>query len=364
MTSAKVPGRSVTRSANWLKCAHTSVALPKRSAVRNASRTSTTVDREPERPGQLRDRRRVVSGAEDHELGRRHRDFVEDVRAAHALGTRRRIRRPQARAGTRDRPLLDDRIGQPSDDVARAANDHPARHAGERRDQHGRLAAFEHRQPLVRDRIVVDALDADVDGAAAADAQAPDRIVGQVVAHDDRLAGRDDARRRLGNRRFQAAARQRAFVGAVPTHEHPRAFAAVGAALDAHHRGQRRRLAGRARLADRVEEPFGLAPIHRITMAQPGRAGNRLSSVVTTSSPPRPPRESRARRASRISRGREIGGRRPAPTARRDRRPARRDGRDHPLNAFEQRVASATVFPFTLSVMSDADAVAIAQPSP
>ena len=57
--------------------------------------------------------------------------------------------------------------------------------------------------------------------------------------------------------------------------EHPRAFAAVRAPFDAHHRGHRRRLAGRARLADRVEEPFGLAPIHRTTMAQRGSAGNR-----------------------------------------------------------------------------------------
>ncbi len=47
MTSAKLPGRSVTRSANWLKCAHTSVAPGKRSGVRNASRTSTTVTANP-----------------------------------------------------------------------------------------------------------------------------------------------------------------------------------------------------------------------------------------------------------------------------------------------------------------------------
>ena len=186
-------------------------------------------------------------------------------------------RRARARATA---SLLDDRIGQPSDDVAGAANDHPARHAGERRDEHGGLPAFENRQPVVRDRIVADPLDADVDRAAAADAQAPDRILCQVVAHDDRVAGGDDPRRRLGDRRFQASARQRAFVGAVPPHEHPRAFAAVGAPFDAHHRGHRRGLAGRARLADRVEEPFGLAPIHRTTMAQPGRSGNRLSSEL------------------------------------------------------------------------------------
>ena len=165
-------------------------------------------------------------------------------------------------AGAGDRLLLDERIGQPSGDDAGRANDHPPRHAGERRHEHGRVPALENRQPLARDRVVFEPLDADVDGAAAADAQTPDRVARQVVADDDRLAGGDDARRGLGNRRFQATARQRALVGPVLAHEHPRAFAPVRAPLDAHHRGQRRGLAGRARLADRLEEPFGLASIH------------------------------------------------------------------------------------------------------
>ncbi len=235
-----------------------------RKSIRRQERLADVDDghREPERPGHPRDGRRVVASAEDHEVWRRHRDLEEQVGAADRLGTRRGVRRAQPVTGALDRLLFDEGIGQPSGDAAGLADDHPARDAGEWRDEHRRVPALEYRQPLTRDRVVFEPLGENVDGAAAADAQTPDRIVRQVVAHEDRLAGGDHARRGLGNRRFQATAGQRTLVGPVLTHEHPRAFAPIRAPFDADHRRQRRRLAGRTRLTDDLEEPFGLTSIH------------------------------------------------------------------------------------------------------
>ena len=92
-------------------------------------------------------------------------------------------------------------------------------------------------------------------------------------------------------------------------------------------------------------------------MAQPGGAGNRLSSVVRTSSPPRAAAKRVPPHAAHFTR---TGNRR-TPCQRRQRTEIV-DGRDGDgptiRQAREQRVASATVFPFTLSVMSDADAAA------
>ena len=92
-------------------------------------------------------------------------------------------------AGAGDRVALDRRVGQAAQDLAAcrepaAVPTSPASGV----DQHGGVSPLEHR-PATRcvDRIVFDALDADVDRAAAADAQSPQRIVRQVVAHDDRL---------------------------------------------------------------------------------------------------------------------------------------------------------------------------------
>ena len=137
----------------------------------------------------------------------------------------------------------------------------------ERRDQHGGLGAFEHAEPLARHLVVFEPFDVHVNGAAAADAEAPDRILGEIVGHGDRFAGHDDVRGGVGNGRLQASARQRALVGPVLTHEHARAFAAVGAPPHANHRGDGDALPGRAGRMDRLQEPFGFATIHHVTMA-------------------------------------------------------------------------------------------------
>ena len=70
------------------------------------------------------------------------------------------------------------------------------------------------------------------------------------------------ARRGLGHRRLEAPAGERALVRAVLAHEHPRAFAAIGAALHAHDRGDGGAPAAGAHLANGAEESFGLAEVH------------------------------------------------------------------------------------------------------
>ena len=57
-----------------------------------------------------------------------------------------------------------------------------------RRHQHRSLSPIEDAQPLARDFVVFEPLDVDVDGAAAADAQPPDRILCKIVGGGDRLA--------------------------------------------------------------------------------------------------------------------------------------------------------------------------------
>ena len=51
--------------------------------------------RKPESPGRLRDRRRVVAGPEDDEIGRRQHDFAEHLCAIDRLDARRRVWRAQ-----------------------------------------------------------------------------------------------------------------------------------------------------------------------------------------------------------------------------------------------------------------------------
>ena len=223
-------------------------------------------DGKPERPGQPDHRRGVVSGAEDHKLRRRERHVEKHFSAIDRLDGTRGKCRAQLYKGALHRLLFDDGIGEAAGDDAAGADDHPSRDAGDRRDERGGFRALEDRQPLTRDRIVLEPLDEHVHGAAAADAQAPDRIVRQVIAHDGWRAGSDNARRGFGNRRLEATAGQRTFEGTVLAHEHPGALTSVGASGDAHNHGQGRALAGRACLTDDFEEPFCLAPIH----PQPG----------------------------------------------------------------------------------------------
>ena len=64
-----------------------------------------------ERPGHLRDGSSVLSGTEDHELGRGKRDFEEELGAANRLGTGRGPRFAQLVPGARDGFLLDDGVG-------------------------------------------------------------------------------------------------------------------------------------------------------------------------------------------------------------------------------------------------------------
>ena len=88
MTSAKLP-RPQRHALGELAEVRDAPASRAGNALGRQERLAHVDDRhrEPERPGQLRDGRRVVSGAEDHEVGRRQRDFVEQLRAADALGT-------------------------------------------------------------------------------------------------------------------------------------------------------------------------------------------------------------------------------------------------------------------------------------
>ncbi len=258
----KAPARGLTRSANWLKSAQ--IERRVRKTIRRQERLAD-IDhgyREPQRPGQPRDGGGVVPGAEDHEVGRRQRDLEEKLGAGDRLETRSRVRRAQPVTGTLDRLLFDDGIGQAAGNEPGAGDDHPSRDAGERRHEHRRLRPLEDREPRAHDHVVFEPFDKHVNGAAATETQTPDRIVRQVVAHDDRVAAGDDARRGLGNRRFQAAAGQRTDVGPVLADEHPRAFASIRAPRDAHDRRQRRRLPGRTCLVDDFEEPFSLASIH------------------------------------------------------------------------------------------------------
>jgi hypothetical protein len=74
MISAKLPRPSVTRSAKVTEMRanqdRAAEALLRQEGVAHVD----DGDREAQRPGQLRNRRGVVSGAEDHEFGRRRRD--------------------------------------------------------------------------------------------------------------------------------------------------------------------------------------------------------------------------------------------------------------------------------------------------
>ncbi len=65
------------------------------------------------------------------------------------------------------------------------------------------------------DLVVVHALDADVHGAAAPDAEPPQGVLLEVVADDDRIAPGDHACGGFDDRRLEASAREQAFVGAV-----------------------------------------------------------------------------------------------------------------------------------------------------
>ena len=233
--------------------------------------------REPERPGLLRDGRGVISGAEDHEIRRRHRDFAEHFSAADAIGTRTPDTAPQGARGHVRLPAAR------RSDRSILRRSPPAPRTIIRPDTPERgvtSTAASPRSRIVSQSFVIASSPIRSMRMSTAPLQPMPRpqteSLCQVVAHDDRVAGGDHPRCRLGNRRFEASARQRALVRAVSPDEHPRAFTAVRAPFDPHHRGHRRRLASRARLVDRVEEPFGLATIHRITMAQPGRSGNRL----------------------------------------------------------------------------------------
>jgi hypothetical protein len=170
--------------------------------------------------------------------------------------------------------MLDGRVGEMADAFTDRTDKQLSGHARKRRHQRRGVAAFEDLQPLARDRVVLEPFDADVDRPAAADAEPPERIVCQIVAHDHRVAGRDDARGRIGDRRLETAAGKRAFVVAILVDQHLRTLAPVGASAHAHHGGDRHALTGRLRLADRFEEPFGLTTIHDATMAQTARADN------------------------------------------------------------------------------------------
>ena len=101
MIGAKLPGPSVTRSGNWLKCAETSVAPPKRSGVEECFAHIDDGDREPEGPGQSRDGRGIVSGAEDYEVGRRGRDLEEELGAADRARSGLRVSVAEAAHGAR-----------------------------------------------------------------------------------------------------------------------------------------------------------------------------------------------------------------------------------------------------------------------
>ena len=133
-------------------------------------------------------------------------------------------------------------------------------------------------EPLVGDGIVFQPLDMDVHRAAAAECQAPDRILFEVVFPDHRLAGLDDLRRDFSDDRLEASPGQQALVGPILAHDDPRTFAAIRAPANAHHRGDRDALPGLPGVVDRANEALVFPAIHGRTMAQTlavGQTGGR-----------------------------------------------------------------------------------------
>ena len=166
---------------------------------------------------------------------------------------------------------MNERIRQLTEHVVPVAHEESPRGAAERRDQHGLFTTLDDVQPRACDGVVLHALDADVDGAAAPDAKAEDGIFLEIVGGDDGLAGRDHARRGVCNSGFQAPARHHALVGAVLPNDDARALSAIRAATDAHDGGDSDTCSGGARLSNDAENPFGLAPIHDQPLHKAGK---------------------------------------------------------------------------------------------
>jgi hypothetical protein len=132
----------------------------------------------------------------------------------------------------------------------------------------GSLGPADDREPVVGDRIVFQRLDIDVHRAAAAECEAPDRILFEVVCADHRLAALEYLRRDFSHDRLEASTGQQALVGSILSHDDPRAFAAIRAPANANHGGDRYALPCLTGVVDRANEALIFPAVHRWTMAQ------------------------------------------------------------------------------------------------
>jgi hypothetical protein len=96
--------------------------------------------------------------------------------------------------GTRNGPRHELGIREITNDGAVGGNHEPPGRTRERRHEHRGLRTFEYLEPGPRHRIVLDPLDSDVHGAAAADTEAEERILFEVVRGDHGFTCGDDPR--------------------------------------------------------------------------------------------------------------------------------------------------------------------------